>query len=187
MMLLIKMPMISLKTLFEDNLTQLRQNIERGFPRTKKRQKISNTVSISNIRYTAYPMQHAVQVEASARGSTGNYEPIILFTDVEFQEADTPNVITFKAINGEEYHVSPVSRRMNNVEMSCDCMDYQWRFASQNYQKDTQFGQPPPPYQRKTPLPPAGRPYANPMEVSGMCKHMVRFADQLQQVGLLIP
>jgi hypothetical protein len=178
--------MKTLKTLFEDNLTQLRTNIQRGFPNTRARQHRVGMVNVISTQFIAYPQQFSFLVEAKVRGEDGiTYDSNMLFKDVEFQEADSPNVVTFKANNGEEYHIIPVVRNLHGVELNCTCLDYMWRFWQQNYQKDVQFGKGPNPYIRKTPPPPEGYPYANPEQVTGMCKHLIKLSDNLQQKGIL--
>jgi hypothetical protein len=177
--------MNTLQNLFEDNLAQLSTNIERGFPRAKARQNRVNMVNVTKTEFFPYPQQYALLVRADVRGETRTYNTRMLFRDVDYQDADNENVVTFKATNGEDYHIVPVFRDLHNVELSCTCMDYAWRFWMQNYQKDTQFGQGPGPYRRKTPPPPQGRPYANPMEVTGMCKHLIKLSEQLEKDGIL--
>lgn len=177
--------MSNLKNLFEANLNQLQTNIERGFPKTRARQHRVNMVNVTKVEYFPYPMQNALLISAQVRGEERTYNSRMLFRDVEFLDADTETDVTFKATNNEEYHIMPLSRRLHDVELSCTCMDYSWRFWMQNYQQDTQFGKGPSPYRRKTPPPPQGRPYANPMEVTGMCKHLIKLADNLEQIGIL--
>lgn len=177
--------MSNLKNLFEDNLAQLATNIERGFPRTRARQHRTNMVNVIKTEFFPYPQQFALLVKAVVRGEERNYNSRMLFRDVEYLDADSDLVVSFKATNGQDYHIVPVFRDLHGVELSCTCMDYAWRFWMQNYQKDTQFGQGPGPYRRKTPPPPEGRPYANPMEVTGMCKHLIKLSDELQKTGIL--
>lgn len=177
--------MSNLKSLFEDNLAQLRTNIERGFPNTRARQHRANMVNVTKTEFIPYPQQYALLIRAAVRGEDGTYNSRMLFRDVDYQDADNPNVVTFKAVNNEEYHIVPVFRDLHDVELGCTCLDYAWRFWMQNYQKDVQFGQGPSPYRRKTPPPPQGRPYANPMEVTGMCKHLIALSQSLEKTGIL--
>ena len=177
--------MKNLQDLFEFNLAQLRTNIERGFPRTRARQHRVNMVNVTKVEYIPYPEQYALLVRAAVRGEEMTYNSRMLFRDVEYRDADSDIVVTFKATNGEDYHIVPVFRDLHDVELSCTCMDYAWRFWMQNFQQDTQFGKGPNPYRRKTPPPPDGRPYANPEEVAGMCKHLIKLSDHLQQIGIL--
>lgn len=174
--------MKSLQQLFELNLNTLQSNIVRGFPNTKKRQHISNTVNITNLQLVPYPMQHALEADAVALSKGNRYSPVIMFEEVEFEEADSPNVVSFKAATGDEYHIVPISRRMHDVKVACDCMDYIARFGIYNFQADTQYGAGPPPYRRTT-----NRPPVNPMKVEGWCKHLIRLGDHLQQIGILKP
>lgn len=174
--------MPSLKQLYEARLGNLERDTIRGFPDTKKRQHITGTVNISNIEYIPYVESNTIEIKAIARTSGGTYNPSILVNDVEFQDTDAPNTATFQA-NDQQYHVTPISKNLHDCSVSCDCADFRWRFAMTNFADGSLIGSPPPTYIRKT----TTRPPVNPLNVIGLCKHLTKFVETLEGVGLITP
>jgi len=115
-------------------------------------------------------------------GSSGkSYSPVIYFMNVEFEETDEPDNISFQATDGETHHVRPVSMSKTNVKVRCTCMDFYYRFASRNSKDQSLYGNPPPPYKRRT----TTHPSANPQYVPGVCKHILAGAHELENSGLI--
>ena len=72
------------------------------------------------------------------------------------------------------------------MRVRCNCPDFQFRFAWEDRGKQALYGGPPKSYVRKTPDPPIGRPYVNPEQIPGICKHLYDFAKQLEPFVNLI-
>lgn len=172
-----------LQILEEDSTpSELFQNIVTGFPKTRKRQHATQSVSISNVRYTPYVENGTLLVEATATNEGKKYTPTILFNDVAYEAEDTPTNTTFLASNNEEYNILPIKLKDNTVKVRCTCLDFYHRFSTWNFQDDSLYGPKPPPYRRKT----ITRPPANPMRVPGLCKHLIKLTRTLRGVKIVV-
>jgi hypothetical protein len=163
---------------------QLYQNIERAFPDTQKRQHATNGVVVSSVRLIPVRTTAtggALQVGAITRSNQHEYKQQLLFSDVNFDTEDAEDNITFKGTDGRDYHVKPISLNGSRIRVNCSCMDFHYRFANWNFDNETLMGRKPKPYQRKTDT----RPPVNPGRVDGLCKHLIKVCDNLEQRGLL--
>jgi phage/plasmid-associated DNA primase len=163
---------------------QLYQNIERAFPDTPKRQHATSEVTVTSIRYVPVRMTSeggALQLATTTRSNQNEYKQQLLFSDISYETEDTEENITFKATNGQEYHVKPIPLNGSRIRVNCNCMDFHYRFAVWNFNNDTLMGRKPKPYQRKT----DNRPPVNPAQVDGLCKHLIKVCNILEQKGLL--
>lgn len=162
-------------------LPDLKNNIEQGFPATKKRQHATGDVTITNVQYMPYIGMKMLHVKSLSQSSNGNqYQQALQFQRVAFEPQDTESNATFKASDGEDYHVQPLRLIGHNVKVRCNCMDFHYRFANYNAQDKSLVGKPPPLYQRKT-----NRPPVNPDQVPGMCKHLLKLVEMLRSYGLV--
>lgn len=164
----------------KSSVPKLQDNIERGFPETRKRQHATGEVTINNISYMPYIGMKTLHVKSTSSSNGNQYTQALQFNDVKFEPADTEDNATFQASDGEEYHVVPLDLTVHNAKVRCNCMDFHYRFANYNAQDKSLVGRPPPLYQRKTDRPPV-----NPLSVPGMCKHLLKLVLTLQQHGLI--
>lgn len=67
----------------------------------------------------------------------------------------------------------------NPVRVSCSCPAYYFYFSYWNKMGAAHARRPLRGYVRKTPPPPEGLPYKNPMHLPGACKHILAFANYL--------
>lgn len=160
---------------------QLYNNIERGFPETRKRQHATGEVNISNVEYIPYVGTKYLHVRSISTSNGHQYTQALQFMNVAFEPADTPENATFTATDNQDYHVAPIDLNDHNVKVRCGCLDFHFRFANYNSQDKSLVGRPPPLYIRKT----TTRPPANPSRVPGMCKHLLALVETLQGSGLV--
>lgn len=66
-----------------------------------------------------------------------------------------------------------------------NCPDFKWTWAWYDAKQRALVGKRPEPYTRKTPPPPDGLPYRNPLKVAGICKHLIGVIDKLEANKLL--
>lgn len=159
-------------------------NITQEFPDTRKRHNATNEVNVREIRYIPVRTTAeggALQLAASTQSNGHEYKQQLLFSDVQFDPEDAEDNITFKATDGKDYHIKPISLQGNRIRVNCTCMDFHYRFAMWNYNNGTLMGRKPKLYQRKTDT----RPPVNPGQVDGMCKHLIKVCDRLQQQRLI--
>jgi hypothetical protein len=163
--------------LSEITVRQLTQNNYKGFPETKKRQHIVNLVNARDLKFVPYDQTGDLTIESKTMSNGHNYTTKIAFTDVEYVEEGG---VSFKAVDSEIHNITPLNARNNDVEVSCDCLDFRFRFADFHYKNNSLLGNPPPAYIKKTDRPPV-----NPTKALGACKHVLALVDKLTQLRIL--
>lgn len=76
--------------------------------------------------------------------------------------------------------IEPLSAN-DDIKVRCTCMDFRFRFADVNANNDGLYGKRPPVYVRKTDT----RPPVNPSSAPGLCKHLYKFIDVLEDEGVI--
>lgn len=160
----------------------LYREIQRGFPATQRRQHAVGEVAILNMQFLPYVGMKMLQVRAACRSNQHNYNPIIQFLNVTFDQVDTNDNITFTGQDGQDYHVQPVTLDTSRVKVRCNCLDFYYRFAQTNSGDGSLVGRPPALYQR---VPGSTRPPVNPQNVPGICRHLIKVVRRLQQQGFV--
>lgn len=161
----------------EATYNDLRQNIQRGFPETRKRQHATGEVNVTNVQYV--PIAGGLQVNARSRSNGHDYAQTIMFTNVPHN--DGGEGVSFTGTDGQEHTIQPISLQGARVKVNCSCLDFHYRFAMWNFNDAALAGPKPQLYQRKT----ADRPPVNPTQVSGVCKHLIKLVDTLRQNRLI--
>lgn len=160
----------------------LRTNIQRAFPDTRKRQHATGEVQIVRKEFVPIQGSHALQVNSQSRSNDGaTYQQTVQFTGVNYEPADTPENVTFMGADGADHHVQPITLQQSNVRVRCNCLDFHYRFALWNFNDGSLMGPKPAPYVRKT----TTRPPANPLQLPGVCKHIIKLAQDLMGTGLI--
>ena len=166
----------------EASIRDLETNIQRGFPNTRARQHAVAPVQVPIVKLTPYVPSSALLAESQANNQGRRYNPEIFFTKVQFEQEETATNITFTGSDNNEYNiVQAIPLTGNEVQVRCNCLDFHYRFSRHNAKNNALYGQPAPPYKRKTDT----RPPANPMQVPGMCKHLLALVDELQKMGVV--
>lgn len=152
-------------------------------PPTKFRQYATAPIHIVKMELVPARDSGNLEVRGTANSTTsGNhYTPVLLFSNVIYDDADQNDNITFKGSDNQEYHIEPISLARNNLKVGCNCLDFRWRFSVWNARDDALHGNPPGPYQKRT-----NRPPVNPRRVSGLCKHLIKTVASLQDSGMVI-
>lgn len=171
-----------LKDVYEDTINDLETGTIAGFPDTKKRQHVTGTVSVNNLKFVAYEESHALQITAAVTSAGHRYDAAMAFSDVQFEPNDSLDVVSFQGSDNTTHHIYSVSTVINNAQVRCTCLDFYFRFADQDYQNGSLLGAAPQPYRRKTNT----RPPANPTNTIGMCKHLIKLADKLKDMNILV-
>lgn len=167
--------------LIETSLGDMDNYIELGFPDTKKRQHIVNTVNLTGLKLIPFVGMKTLRATGTVSSKGKVYNPNIVFMRVVFEDENTDENITFKASDGEEYNMLPMKRDEVEIKVRCNCLDYFYRFAHYNNMDGSH--QPPKAkkYVRKTDT----YPPANPLKVPGVCKHILRLAEYLENTYLI--
>jgi hypothetical protein len=150
-------------------------------PPSQERQNAVNQVRISKVELVPSRESQTLTAKLTVDGGTSPYQPTILFSDVIYEDSDQSDNTSFTAVDGEEYHIMPIPLNKSTVKVSCNCLDFYYRFAAYNNRDDSLYGNPPPPYQRRT----MTRPPVNPKQTPGVCKHLMKSVIALKDVRIV--
>jgi len=164
------------------------QELERktisAFPHTRKRQHATQPIQIVRTDFTPYLGTRNLLVRAQARSGTFNnvyYKPMLFFNEIQYEDQNTNQNVTFKATTGEDVSMQPINLSDNVVRVRCDCLDFYFRFAPWNFSNDDIYGPKPKPYVRKTNT----YPPVNPTRSPGICKHVMKLTHAIRDAGML--
>lgn len=167
--------------LFEQSTyTGLERNVLNFIPVSKKRQHAVDPVRINSIELLPFIGTKNLNVNTIAASDGTNYSPKIIFNNVEFEEEDTNENVTFTGSDGNEYHMKHIDLNQNTLRVRCDCLDFYWRFAAFNAKDKSLIGKGPTPYQRVS-----NRGPVNPQEVPGVCKHLIAAVKAMKHSGIV--
>lgn len=162
---------------------ELGDNVDKFIPSSTKRQHSTQPIQIAQIKYIPAPESNNLRLTSVARNfiSSKKYDTTISFNDIEYEPEDTPQNITFIASDNEKYHIQPIILRTKTCKVSCNCLDFYFRFANWNFNTDSLDGKKPPTYYPKT----HNRPPVNPENKPGMCKHIIKLIQVLKAARLI--
>lgn len=155
---------------------ELFTNIETAFPDTKKRQHATNPIRITNLRLIPYIGLNMLDVRATALSDGNQYPVHIQFLNVSF-EGDA----VFTTTDGSEQSIAPIVLSEKHLKVRCTCLDFYFRFSAYNAQDNSLVGRPFKPYVRKTDT----HPPANPLQLPGVCKHVIKTILTLESMGII--
>ena len=160
--------------LFESSLEDLYRSAVVAFPTTRKRQHSTDLVIIAELRWTPFVGTKTLFTKGLAQsGESGKeYSPIILFKRVNYGD-DSVKIV---ASDGLEYSFAPLSVENTDVALRCSCKDFYWRFNYYNSLDKSLQGRKRAKYESVR-----GKIPANPQEMPGMCKHLMKMARVLQE------
>lgn len=166
----------------ESNLQDLYASTVQAFPQTTKRQHATDPIRIVELHWTPFLGVKTLFIKGLAQsGESGKeYSPMLLFKGVSYHDAkDHHNWIEIVASDGNHY----VFERFNNdneVLVRCDCADFRWRFNYFDHIDDSLYGR-----VRKKYDATVNPGSANPFEMPGMCKHLIKMVQSLDHAGIL--
>lgn len=171
-----------LQRIDETTLPDLYQSTVDAFPRTTKRQHSTDLVRIAAMEWVPYLGVKTLFLKGLAQsGESGKeYKPIVVFKGVRYHDNHTPGLVEITANNGQRYLLEKLKYSSNEVLVRCNCPDFSWRFNYYDHLDKSLFGRKRAAYESTT-----GRPPANPGEMPGMCKHLIKFVRVIQQSGIL--
>lgn len=146
---------------------------------------------IAKITSRASEVTKSISYKAIVYGETNNYQVHVQFFKVMYSETpktgyEKIEVDSSGSNSGKKttlYYKVPTVRD-NPVHLKCSDPDFRFRFEKPLYDQGGLIGNWRR-YQRKTPPPPVGYPYANPDNHLGFCKHLWSFFDELKKKKLL--
>lgn len=165
----------------EMTLPELLQATEQAFPDTQKRQNATSDVRVDGISFV--PTDGGLLIKGTVVNTNkgSKYETSVLFEQVNYTNENDRNAVELKGPDNSAFFIEPLDVNKIDAKVSCTCMDFHFRFALWNYSKGTLLGQKPEPYQRKT----DSRPEANPKHSPGVCKHLIKTIEEIQNNQLV--
>ena len=166
----------------ESNLQDLYTSTVQAFPRTTKRQHATDLVRIIELNWTPFLGVKTLFIKGIAHSeeSGKEYSPMVLFKGVNYHNAkDNQNWIEIVANDGRHYVFERLSND-NDVLVRCDCNDFKWRFNYTDHIDTSLYGRVRKKYEAN--VNPGS---ANPLEMPGMCKHLIKLVQSLDHAGIL--
>lgn len=161
----------------ESSLSHLFQSAVDAFPHTTKRQHATDPIEISSIRWTPFLGMRTLMTKALAKNENREYSCFIVFKNVNYHTGHNQGLITLQTEN-HSYFLEKLSLINTHVLVRCSCPDFKWRFKYYDHLDRSLYGHKGKPYQSNGGLP------ANPMEMEGMCKHLMKLSETLRNKGL---
>ena len=159
--------------LTESSVNDLYQSAVAAFPGTTKRQHAIDPVRIVQLSWTPYVGLNTLFIKGLAENAGRNYKTLALFKNVTYGSG-LPVVV-----NDKEYLIEPISAENTDVVVRCDCKDFYWRFNYYDHLDHSLYGRKRSQYEGK------GLWKANPMEMAGMCKHLMKMFLALRDAQIL--
>jgi hypothetical protein len=164
----------------ESSLNDLYRGAVRAFPETTKRQHATDTIKLSDFRWTPFLGLRTLYVRGLAQNEGREYNSAVVFKGVKYHPSDDARGLVALAAEGKRFLLEPLSLERNQVLVRCSCPDFHWRFQHFDYVDHSLQGPNRKPYEAKY------RPgSANPMEQAGICKHVMAMMRDLRNSGLL--
>lgn len=162
----------------EGTLPELYSNTVKAFPRTTKRQHSQDLIKIAEISWFPFLGVKTLFVRGLAQSDSGKeYRPMILFKGVEYEPHD--NVVEITANDGKQYAFEQLTGQ-TDVLVRCDCKDFGFRFNFYDAENGFLYGKVRKKYEAHT-----NPGSANPLELPGMCKHILKLVKSLEHAGVL--
>jgi hypothetical protein len=164
----------------ETSLDGLYDNTLRAFPGALKRQNAIDEVKIEHLLWVPFRGMGTLFVKAQARRDESKNECMILFKKVKYHSVSARGLVELRASNGETVFVESLSASKTDVLVRCSCEDFHWRMTHFNKMDGSLYGRDRRKYEAK--LRPGS---SNPMELAGVCKHLMKMSRVLGESSLL--
>lgn len=150
--------------------------------REKLRNNVPNCKPCQIRKYIPDPVHNAIAISAkfdSMKGG-GHYAVLMVFKELDIErERDELHPIGIEILPGQWGFFERPSASGTRVGVVCTCPDYYFTWWKWNKNNGAFASVNMPAYQRTTPKPPVGRPYKNPNQEMGVCKHIIAMGDKL--------
>lgn len=158
----------------ESSAEELYQSAVRAFPNTRMRQHATQPIVIREMRWTPFVGVKTLFIKGLAQNEDREYSPIIVFKNVNYNGKE----VKITASDGLQYFFDKLSLENTDVLLRCNCADFFWRFNHYNKLDKSLYGTPRKKYESQ------GGPPANPMELPGMCKHLMKMTKVVSEAGI---
>lgn len=169
-----------MESLMEAPYAELERKTMQFTPTTTKRQYAVDPIRVTSMELVPAKESQILTAKATVNSEGTNYTTTISFDGVQYEEDDQASNVSFKGTGGEEAHIVPIQLVKSNCKVSCNCLDFYWRFATQNAKVNSLDAKAPPPYHKRT-----NRPPANLKNTPGVCKHILKTVAALRDAKLV--
>jgi len=166
------------KVFFESSFAQLYQNTIDAWPNTTKRQHAIDPVVISDVKIIPFLGVRTLFVKGLATNENREYNTIALFKEVNYSNDGDATI----EVDGKDYKFDKPNLSTSNILVRCGCDDFNWRICHYNYIDKSLYGRDRKPYTR---VEGSTRPPANPYKLPALCKHLIRFFEELFNKNLV--
>ena len=160
------------------SVNRLYDSTVQAFPNTRKRQYATDALKVVSLHWTPFVGLRTMFIKGVVESDANVYDTVLLFRDVDYDvERNSGNVIPLVATDGMTYHFGKLSPAQNDVLVRCNCNDFRWRWNYYNHLDGSLWGRKARKYESK------GGPPANPREMPGMCKHLIKTVSAMYRAG----
>jgi len=163
----------------ESTYDDLYQSAVDAFPLTKARQHATEPVQVGRFQLTPFVGLKTFLIRSVATNEDRQYRPTFLFKNVAYKDGPDRGLLKVRISVNEARFIEPLTTERHNVLVRCSCDDFYWRFQHWNSQDRSLYGRDRGPYESQ------GGPPANPKEMPGMCKHLMKMMEAMREVGLV--
>jgi hypothetical protein len=166
---------------FETSLNDLAKSTVNAFPKTTKRQHATDIIKIKEIFWNPYTGFKTLFVRGIAQNTENfkEYSPMVLFKNVKYHKSKSNSVIELQANDGGVYLLERINPD-EDIQVRCDCKDFNWRFNYTNHLDGSLYGR-----KRKKYEALYYPDTANPLQMPGMCKHLIKLLKVINASGLI--
>jgi len=165
------------KVFLETSLNTLYDSAVDAFPHTTMRQYATDPIVITNLKWIPFIGMKTLFIKGLAQNEGREYNPTIVFKQVEYNP--NSDYIQLIATDGKTYPLKQLSLENNDVLVRCNCPDFFWRFNYYDHVDKSLYNRKRKKYESQ------GGPPANPFEMPGMCKHLMKMTKVLKQSNIL--
>lgn len=165
----------------ETNLHDLYVSTVDAFPNTTKRQHATDPIRVIEVNWTPFVGVKTLFAKARvfSEESGKEYNPMVLFKKMIYHPAkENKDWIQIDGKDGRKYIFERIKN--NDVLVRCNCADFKWRFNYFDHLDKSLYGRVRSKYEAI-----ANPGSANPQELPGMCKHLIKFVQTLNKAGIL--
>jgi len=167
--------------IIETSISNLYKNTVEAFPKTTKRQFSTHTVVVERVDWVPFLGLRTLFIKSLIKNEGKKYDCLMLFKNIVYKEEEGKKSVKIRMSTGKEYFVEQIDSEKNDVLVRCNCQDFYWRFVHYNKEDKSLYGRDRRKYEA------LARPNtANPMEMAGMCKHLIKMAKIIKETNLLI-
>lgn len=160
----------------ESSFKDLYTSTIKAFPKTKKRQNAIDPVVVEQLRWIPFKGVKTLFIKGFIRNENRHYNTIILFKNINYNK----NEVRIIASDNLKYNFGKISLENNDIMIRCNCKDFYYRFNYYNHLDKSLYGVKMSKYYGEENRP------ANPLELPGMCKHIMATAKVLKDSGLFL-